>query len=172
MWVSKALIKANTTNTTTLEYNPNISFPNFNDAITSVLYSTWDVTWYCQVMLWITELAYLIHSSVTSNYLQPTLEWSYNHPSACWKFWGMLQDPLASRDVVSRDSDPTPHYSSHYYNDHGTRCAGVIASAANNSYCSVGIAHSARIGGMSPSLYISCSLSPRLLPPPLRPTAF
>lgn len=30
---------------------------------------------------------------------------------------------------------------------HGTRCAGEVAAAANNSYCVVGIAYNARIGG-------------------------
>lgn len=30
---------------------------------------------------------------------------------------------------------------------HGTRCAGEVAAAANNSYCIVGIAYNARIGG-------------------------
>lgn len=30
---------------------------------------------------------------------------------------------------------------------HGTRCAGEVAAAVNNSYCIVGIAYNARIGG-------------------------
>lgn len=30
---------------------------------------------------------------------------------------------------------------------HGTRCAGEVAASANNSYCIVGIAYNARIGG-------------------------
>lgn len=30
---------------------------------------------------------------------------------------------------------------------HGTRCAGEVAMEANNSYCGVGIAFNARIGG-------------------------
>lgn len=30
---------------------------------------------------------------------------------------------------------------------HGTRCAGEVAAAANNSHCIVGIAYNARIGG-------------------------
>ncbi|XP_059920859.1 neuroendocrine convertase 1-like [Gadus macrocephalus] len=33
-------------------------------------------------------------------------------------------------------------------NGHGTRCAGEIAMEANNSYCGVGIAFNARIGGI------------------------
>ena len=32
---------------------------------------------------------------------------------------------------------------------HGTRCAGEIAAVANNSFCVVGVAFNARIGGMS-----------------------
>jgi hypothetical protein len=30
---------------------------------------------------------------------------------------------------------------------HGTRCAGEVAASANNSYCIVGIAYNAKIGG-------------------------
>ena len=30
---------------------------------------------------------------------------------------------------------------------HGNNCAGVIAAVANNSFCGVGIAYSASIGG-------------------------
>ncbi|CAJ1061950.1 furin-like protease kpc-1 [Xyrichtys novacula] len=33
-------------------------------------------------------------------------------------------------------------------NSHGTRCAGEVAMEANNSYCGVGIAFNARIGGI------------------------
>ncbi|KAK6047835.1 peptidase, S8/S53 family [Cooperia oncophora] len=32
---------------------------------------------------------------------------------------------------------------------HGTRCAGIIAMAANNSKCGVGVAHQSRIGGLT-----------------------
>lgn len=31
---------------------------------------------------------------------------------------------------------------------HGTRCAGEVAASANNSYCIVGVAYNAKIGGM------------------------
>lgn len=46
---------------------------------------------------------------------------------------------------------------------HGTRCAGEVAAAANNSYCIVGIAYNARIGGEAgASLQLPCpSPSPR-----------
>lgn len=30
---------------------------------------------------------------------------------------------------------------------HGTRCAGEVAASANNSYCIVGVAYNAKIGG-------------------------
>lgn len=45
---------------------------------------------------------------------------------------------------------------------HGTRCAGEVAAAANNSYCIVGIAYNARIGGEAST---ACSSLPFLLPP-------
>lgn len=34
------------------------------------------------------------------------------------------------------------------YPRHGNNCAGVIAGAANNSYCGVGLAYNAQIAGM------------------------
>lgn len=34
------------------------------------------------------------------------------------------------------------------YSRHGTRCAGEVAAAANNSICGLGIAYKARIGGV------------------------
>lgn len=34
-----------------------------------------------------------------------------------------------------------------FFFSHGTRCAGEVAMEANNSYCGVGIAFNARIGG-------------------------
>ncbi|KAF7665948.1 hypothetical protein LDENG_00125640 [Lucifuga dentata] len=33
-------------------------------------------------------------------------------------------------------------------NSHGTRCEGEVAMEANNAYCGVGIAFTARIGGI------------------------
>lgn len=33
-------------------------------------------------------------------------------------------------------------------NKHGTRCAGEVAAVAFNSYCGVGVAYNASIGGM------------------------
>lgn len=40
---------------------------------------------------------------------------------------------------MPRYEDPT--------NNHGTRCAGEIAMAANNTKCGVGIAYNAKVGG-------------------------
>nr|XP_015211461.1 PREDICTED: PC3-like endoprotease variant B isoform X1 [Lepisosteus oculatus] len=42
--------------------------------------------------------------------------------------------------------DPMPLRDSN--NGHGTRCAGEVAMEANNSFCGVGIAYNARIGGI------------------------
>uniref|UniRef100_A0A3P8UMW7 Proprotein convertase subtilisin/kexin type 5a n=1 Tax=Cynoglossus semilaevis TaxID=244447 RepID=A0A3P8UMW7_CYNSE len=57
-------------------------------------------------------------------------------------------DPVASYDMNGRDPDPSPHYSSSADNYHGTRCAGIVAAAANNSQCTVGVSFNARIGGV------------------------
>ncbi|XP_036395461.1 PC3-like endoprotease variant B [Megalops cyprinoides] len=46
---------------------------------------------------------------------------------------GLSHDPMPLRDED---------------NGHGTRCAGEVAMEANNSYCGVGIAFNARIGGI------------------------
>lgn len=58
------------------------------------------------------------------------------------------QDPEASYDVNSHDSDPMPHYDMTDSNRHGTRCAGEVAATANNSLCSIGIAFNAKVGGV------------------------
>ncbi|XP_029109342.1 proprotein convertase subtilisin/kexin type 6-like isoform X2 [Scleropages formosus] len=57
-------------------------------------------------------------------------------------------DPLASFDINGNDHDPTPRYDPTNENKHGTRCAGEVAAVGNNSHCTVGIAHHARIGGI------------------------
>ncbi|NXU81825.1 PCSK6 convertase, partial [Oreotrochilus melanogaster] len=66
-----------------------------------------------------------------------------NHPDLLQNY-----DPLASYDVNGNDHDPTPRYDASNENKHGTRCAGEVAAAANNSYCIVGIAYNAHIGGI------------------------
>ncbi|XP_044031068.1 proprotein convertase subtilisin/kexin type 5 [Siniperca chuatsi] len=57
-------------------------------------------------------------------------------------------DPLASYDVNGQDQDPSPSYSNNASNYHGTQCAGMVAAAANNSQCTVGVSFHARIGGI------------------------
>ena len=56
------------------------------------------------------------------------------------------QDPLASSDINDNDNDPMPRDNGD--NKHGTRCAGEVAAAAFNSYCGVGVAFNASIGGV------------------------
>ncbi|KAM7539931.1 hypothetical protein Aperf_G00000040082 [Anoplocephala perfoliata] len=60
-------------------------------------------------------------------------------------------DKHASFDVNSNDENPDPRYVERDFrniNRHGTRCAGEVAAAANNSICGLGIAYKARIGGV------------------------
>lgn len=42
--------------------------------------------------------------------------------------------------------DPMPRYEDPT-NNHGTKCAGEIAMAANNTKCGVGVAYNAKVGG-------------------------
>uniref|UniRef100_A0A8C5FU44 P/Homo B domain-containing protein n=1 Tax=Gadus morhua TaxID=8049 RepID=A0A8C5FU44_GADMO len=67
----------------------------------------------------------------------------HNHPDLLHNY-----DPQASFDVNGNDMDPMPRYDASNENKHGTRCAGEVAAAANNSHCVVGIAYNARIGGV------------------------
>lgn len=55
---------------------------------------------------------------------------------------------LASFDINDEDNDPMPNYTKDNNNKHGTRCAGIVAAAANNSECIVGIAYDSSIGGV------------------------
>ncbi|KZS13967.1 furin-like protease 2 [Daphnia magna] len=64
-----------------------------------------------------------------------------NHPDLAQNY-----DPLASSDINDNDSDPMPRDNGD--NKHGTRCAGEVAAVAFNSYCGVGIAFNASIGGV------------------------
>lgn len=61
----------------------------------------------------------------------------------------VLQDSRASKDINGRDGDPMPRYEYTNENRHGTRCAGEVAAAANNSKCGIGVAYNANIGGRS-----------------------
>lgn len=53
-------------------------------------------------------------------------------------------------DIRDGDSDPSPTSRS---DSHGTKCAGVIAAVANNSYCTVGVAYNAKLAGKGTSKY-------------------
>ena len=44
------------------------------------------------------------------------------------------------------------YFSTFLFDRHGSNCAGVIASVANNQMCTVGIAFNAMIGGESTEL--------------------
>ena len=54
---------------------------------------------------------------------------------------------MASADINDNDNDPMPRDNGD--NKHGTRCAGEVAAVAFNSFCGVGIAFNASIGGTS-----------------------
>ncbi|XP_043345580.1 proprotein convertase subtilisin/kexin type 6 isoform X3 [Cervus canadensis] len=66
-----------------------------------------------------------------------------NHPDLAPNY-----DSYASYDVNGNDYDPSPRYDASNENKHGTRCAGEVAASANNSYCIVGVAYNAKIGGI------------------------
>ncbi|XP_077988454.1 furin-like protease kpc-1 [Glandiceps talaboti] len=57
-------------------------------------------------------------------------------------------DQAASVDKNGNDDDPTPRYTLHNENRHGTRCAGVVAAVGGNRICGVGAAFNAKIGGV------------------------
>ena len=73
--------------------------------------------------------------------LDDGVEWS--HPDLEENY-----DAAASRDLNDRDADPFPRYDILNSNKHGTRCAGQVSAAANNSKCGVGIAYNSKIGGV------------------------
>lgn len=77
---------------------------------------------------------------VSVTFLDDGLE--YTHPDLKDNY-----DHQASYDINANDNDPIPRYDSSNENKHGTRCAGEVAAAANNSICSVGVAYHAGIGG-------------------------
>ncbi|KAJ8369050.1 hypothetical protein SKAU_G00090780 [Synaphobranchus kaupii] len=56
--------------------------------------------------------------------------------------------PEGSYDLNSNDPDPMPHPDARSDNHHGTRCAGEIAAAPNNSFCAVGVAYGSRVAGI------------------------
>ncbi|XP_076045409.1 neuroendocrine convertase 1-like isoform X2 [Oratosquilla oratoria] len=57
-------------------------------------------------------------------------------------------DASISYDMNDDDEDPFPSNHLGMINSHGTRCAGAVAMAANNSKCGVGVAFNARVGGI------------------------
>lgn len=57
-------------------------------------------------------------------------------------------DPKASYDINDNDDDPFPRYDPTNENKHGTRCAAEVSMVANNSFCGVGVAYNAKIGGI------------------------
>lgn len=63
------------------------------------------------------------------------------------------QSPEGSYDLNSNDPDPMPHPDEENGNHHGTRCAGEIAAASNNSFCAVGVAFGSRIAGAAPAQF-------------------
>lgn len=67
-----------------------------------------------------------------------------------WNHTDLVQNyaPEASYDFNDDDGDPSPRYDPQDLNNHGTRCAGEVAMAANNRNCGVGVAYEARIGGI------------------------
>lgn len=54
----------------------------------------------------------------------------------------------ASYDFSSNDPYPYPRYTDDWFNSHGTRCAGEIASARDNGVCGVGVAYDSKIAGI------------------------
>ena len=67
-----------------------------------------------------------------------------------------LQDQAASFDFVNFDLDPTPDINDGELDSHGTQCSGIIGMT-NNSFCGIGVAYQANIGGRltCASIYLS-----------------
>lgn len=54
----------------------------------------------------------------------------------------------ASFDFSSNDLFPYPRYTDDWFNSHGTRCAGEVASKRDNGICGVGIAYDSKVAGI------------------------
>lgn len=54
----------------------------------------------------------------------------------------------ASYDFSSNDQFPYPRYTDDWFNSHGTRCAGEVASKRDNGICGVGIAYDSKFAGI------------------------
>lgn len=57
-------------------------------------------------------------------------------------------DSMASFDLIDNDKIPLPRNKSYQHFGHGDSCAGIIAAVLNNSFCGVGLAFKASIGGI------------------------
>ncbi|XP_068681768.1 proprotein convertase subtilisin/kexin type 4-like isoform X3 [Montipora foliosa] len=57
-------------------------------------------------------------------------------------------DSQASFDLIDNDKIPLPQNKSYKHLGHGDNCAGIIAAVLNNSFCGVGLAFKASIGGI------------------------
>jgi proprotein convertase subtilisin/kexin type 2 len=67
----------------------------------------------------------------------------YMHPDLFHNF-----NAEASYDFSSNDPFPYPRYTDDWFNSHGTRCAGEIASKRDNGVCGVGVAYDSMIAGL------------------------
>lgn len=67
----------------------------------------------------------------------------YMHPDLYDNF-----NAEASYDFSSNDPFPYPRYTDDWFNSHGTRCAGEIASKRDNGICGVGVAYDSKIAGL------------------------
>lgn len=67
----------------------------------------------------------------------------YMHPDLYDNF-----NAEASYDFSSNDPFPYPRYTDDWFNSHGTRCAGEIASQRDNGVCGVGVAYGSKIAGL------------------------
>jgi len=54
----------------------------------------------------------------------------------------------ASYDFSSNDPYPYPRYTDDWFNSHGTRCAGEVAAARDNTVCGVGVAYDSLVAGI------------------------
>eukprot|EP00058_Branchiostoma_floridae_P016157 XP_002601645.1 hypothetical protein BRAFLDRAFT_124316 [Branchiostoma floridae] len=120
--------------------------PHFND-------EKWDKMWYlhcdrpdfaCQSSDMNVEAAWkkgYTGKGVVVSILDDGIE--TDHPDLAGNY-----DPDASSDINGGTLDPTPRYEYTNENRHGTRCAGEVAAMGNNSFCSVGVAYKASIGGV------------------------
>ena len=72
----------------------------------------------------------------------------YNHKDLSGAY-----DPYISYDFADGDDDPLDDGSDRKGKSHGTSMAGLVASAANNSVCSVGVAYDVNLGTNNAKLF-------------------